>query len=468
MSNQRSILSFFASPSSGPPKPLQPRQPYSQQQTVQRAAQQPPLPPPPASAARFVPPPPRNGGPALVPRPPPGMTVRMGGSPTPDPDLPPISAECSRSILLEAGAQDVDGELFFGGSRSSSDSDGRVVFPRDAHVPDLVSVNAILLPVRYADSFYRRVTDRTHLASLFNRVILNDAGKVVGGVVCRLESSPFTNDAGSDDAAGSPQNAQYTPKSGPLAVYVQSLALLSPYRGRGLMAAALESIVAAARVLNASDSSGALRLQLPLQMPPIAALYAHVWTESDDALAWYAARGFARQGAEPLAHYYFALRPDTAWVVRRDVLAGAESRTTTPNKVLSALQASNEPAAAAAAALPPPPKATNMATSSQSQSYQNARPETEWNDLPEDMVTASASASATGSLASSRTTSRNVSRMSLAEAGEGVGRRTLLVPPLPQTEDGDGAAGSPATASSRSSSTGRKKRERAYPAAMFQ
>ncbi|KAF4446122.1 Pre-mRNA-splicing factor [Fusarium albosuccineum] len=59
-------------------------------------------------------------------------------------------------------------------------------------------------------------------------------------------------------------------------------------------------------------------------------------------------------------------------------------------------------------------------------SYQNQRPETEWNDLPDDMA------------------------------------NRLLVPP-PRGNPGESGSG----ASSRSSSTARKKRDRAYPAAAF-
>ncbi|PHH86443.1 hypothetical protein CDD83_10244 [Cordyceps sp. RAO-2017] len=66
--------------------------------------------------------------------------------------------------------------------------------------------------------------------------------------------------------------------------------------------------------------------------------------------------------------------------------------------------------------LPPPPRG---------QSYQNQRPETEWNDLPADMAPG------------------------------------LLAPPRK-------AGSEPASvASSRSSSTVRKKRDRSYPAAAF-
>ncbi|CAK7204424.1 hypothetical protein SEUCBS139899_007181 [Sporothrix eucalyptigena] len=446
MPNQRSILSFFSSSS-----PSSPELPKPQPQLQPKPARQAPPPPPPPSIARFVPPPSaRNDGPAYTV--PPGMTAqRFGGSPAPNLDLPPIAPAYGQSILQAAGATvDADGNIFFAAGPSSGQS--KIVLPRDVHVPDLVSVNSILLPVRYPDSFYKVVADNTRVASLFNRVILGDDGKVVGGVVCRLEPSPFALGDG-------------------LAVYIQSLALLSPYRGRGLMAAVLESIVATVRALNSAASAPASPL---VATGPIFSLYAHVWTEHDDALQWYKARQFLRQGDAPINDYYFALRPNTAWIVRLDVVADKVTATGGVMSQLAALQTSQK---TKEAALPPPPPSSTSAppplsrtTTSQSQSYQNSRPETEWNDMPAEMLAPSGGPSANGSasvsVASSRNPSRKVSRINLAdgqaaEGDEDSGPPTsaLLSPPLPN--------GSQASSRS-SSSTGRKKRERAYPAAMFQ
>lgn len=352
----------------------------------------------------------------------------------------------------------------------------------EQHIPALRRINSLLLPVAYPDSFYAKALDP--LASgLFSRAILwqdsdTDAPKVIGGLICRLEPNPFL------DAQGQPlpwaplpphgqKQAPVPPDTRYHAIYIQSLALLSPYRSLGLAAAALEHIVASAALLPAAGSNIDART-----------VYAHVWTENADGLRWYEARGFARHGREPVRGYYFKLRPDTAWVVRRDIGAAAAA-TTTPSASLSTLEphrpsppspmqgtssttAANGSVLAAAVNLPPiamsstspspspspagttppppppPPPApatangsgnglprraapptTNLSSSSStaSLSFQKTRPETEWNDLPPDMV----------------------------------GRSPHL-----------SAASRPgSSASSRSSSAARKKKERAYPSAAF-
>ncbi|KJR85474.1 uncharacterized protein SPSK_09217 [Sporothrix schenckii 1099-18] len=466
--NQRSILSFFGSSSSNElPKP----QPQAQPQLQPTPASSHSLPqpqfqprPPPPSSSRFVPPPSARNGNGYTP--PPNMAaMRSGGSPEHQVKLAPITPAYGRSILQNAGATDLgDGNIGFASSYPSN----KIVFPRDIHIPDLVSVNAILLPVRYPDSFYKFVTDTSRLASLFNRIVLGDDGKVVGGIVCLLEPSPFAK--GRDAAA--------TGASTGLAVYVRSLGLLSPYRGRGLMTAAMDSIVATAQALNqrAAVPGGPLASTGPVQ-----SVFAHVWTEHDDAVAWYAARKFVREGDAPIENYYFALRPATAWLVRRDVPDTATSGDVSGDASVAQLVRESTQrakiAASAAQATPPPPQPPLPPPNGRSQSYQNSRPETEWNDLPADMMGSgpSTNASTSASVASSRNPSRKVSQNNLAdrttasttttaaaENGDSLlpsGTSALLAPPP--------ASGSQASSRS-SSSTGRKKRERAYPAAMFQ
>ncbi|KAG4218343.1 hypothetical protein PC116_g33177, partial [Phytophthora cactorum] len=210
--------------------------------------------------------------------------------------------------------------------------------------------------------------------------------------------------------------------------------LLSPYRQQGLAAALLDDVVRAAAA------------------SPFACgeVYAHVWTDNEDGLRWYLARGFSKHGQ--VNGYYFKLRPDSAWIVRRTIgpvssalgLNGAAVATTSsetgavpttipPSTTAAAAnllskQAPTPPALAATSAtstLSAPPRSNgpspNRSPGAGGMSYQNARPETEWNDLPADM---------------------HVSR-----------------PP---------ASGAASNASSRSSSTApRKKKDRAYPAAAF-
>ncbi|OLN96485.1 putative N-acetyltransferase san [Colletotrichum chlorophyti] len=262
----------------------------------------------------------------------------------------------------------------------------------DEDLQPLRRINSLLLPVAYPETFYAAA-----LTGPLSRVITwtdpsTSKPQVVGGVVSRIEPSPFPL----SDADAGPEHV----------LYIQSLALLSPYRSHGLATAAIDQLVAVA----AADPNINLRY-----------IYAHVWTDNDDGMHWYTARGFERYG-EPLQGYYFKLRPDSAWIVRRTVgplsIGGSKSAasaapTTTPVPGPTA----------AVANLPPMNARPNgpMRTAS-SQSFQNRRAETEWNDLPADMASG------------------------------------MLAPP--RNSGGSGA-------SSRSSSTARKKRDRSYPAAAF-
>ncbi|KAH6894125.1 hypothetical protein B0T10DRAFT_238964 [Thelonectria olida] len=258
-------------------------------------------------------------------------------------------------------------------------------------------INALLLPVNYPDSFYKRAVEGP-----ISRVITwaHDGAepKVVGGVVCRIEPD-LVNGAPSEDGTVSQ------------ILYIQSLCLLSPYRGMGLINAAVDNIVAAAvaeKDLNVTNVT------------------AHVWTENEDGLKWYKGRGFQLDDA-PIRGYYMKLRPDTAWLVRRPV--SALVRHSLSSVAAPTLRSVPPSTTASIVNLPPmsgPPRGPNappLPRTSSSQSYQNRRADMEWNDLPDDMATS--------------------------------GR---LRPPNTEPVS---------SASSRSSSTARKKRDRAYPAAAF-
>lgn len=285
------------------------------------------------------------------------------------------------------------------------------------HVPPLRRINSLLLSVPYPDSFYASLLDPASSGLLSRAILWRDtptsSPKVIGGIVCRLEPT----------APGTP---------GTQAIYLQSLALLSPYRAQGLAAAALEHIIASA-------------VLLPQASWDVRSVYAHVWTENEDGLRWYAARGFEREGSEPVRGYYYKLRPDTAWIVRRRVGEGAPPPPPGATQPTQGVR-SGGGVVAAAVNLPPigsgggPPRRPSAAPSPSGStlSFQNARPETEWNDLPEEMVKGSGGGGGGGAGAS----------------------RSQLVPPPPTS--GPGSA-----TSSRSSSAARKKKERAYPTAAF-
>ncbi|KAL2133363.1 hypothetical protein VTI74DRAFT_2492 [Chaetomium olivicolor] len=385
---------------------------------------------------------------------------------------------------------------------------GATIVPlEEHHIPALRRINSLLLPVAYPDSFYAKALDPL-VSGIFSRVILwqdsdRDEPKVIGGLICRLEPDPFV------DAQGQPlplppppskahKRAEIDLNTPYHAIYIQSLVLLSPYRSLGLAAAALEHIIASAAILPAAGSSIDART-----------IYAHVWTENEEGLKWYEARGFTREGREPVKGYYFKLRPDTAWVVKRHIgpnthCTSQPQPTTQPEQPTSKPTPGNTvPGAVLTAAinlpqitnpsappplpstLSPPPTSTTTTTTTtntagprpststpstrpatgpptgpprkptaspapsttSSLSFQNTRPETEWNDLPADMVTA-----ATGS----RGLPRNSSQTQLS---------------VPNNNGAANGSGGPTSgASSRSSSavgTGRKRRGREYPSAAF-
>ncbi|KAL2886864.1 N-alpha-acetyltransferase 50 [Ceratocystis lukuohia] len=263
-----------------------------------------------------------------------------------------------------------------------------------ADIPAVRRVLSLMLAVYYADSFFKPISTGAH-ASRHSRVItwtdpVSPARPptIVGVIVCRVESRP-----GHDG-----------PES---ALYLQALCLLSPYRGLGLMTMALDAVTRAA------TTDG------------VKVVDAHVWTASEDALAWYARRGFRRSDT-PIEGYYQKLDPASAWVVSREAVSTTEEK-----KDMSCASSIAGPLAAAAVKLMPfdaspatassvtslssvsaaadetksefgpPHAAVSPSPASQvppppgpprGMSFQNAAPPTSWNDLPEDMAVGSVKA----------------------------------------------------------------------------
>lgn len=304
-----------------------------------------------------------------------------------------------------------------------------------SHIPALRRINSLLLQVVYPDSFYTNVLNPA-ISGLFSRAILwsdppSAAPKVVGSLVIRTEDVP----------SSSSQN-----------LYIQSIALLSPYRNLGLATAALEHVLSSAQLSSLSPDSGW----------HIRGVYAHVWTENDEGLEWYRNRGFKWNEGSPIKGYYHRLRPDTAFIVRRDLTMAEQNgqskgiqptmkeiETRVKSSVLAGalnLPGFTPPPSMNGGAAPPrqeqkqdkegptPPSGrSSPPTRPQtvpSLSYQRTRPQTEWNDLPEDMV--------------------------ISNGGP------------PKALCGPQHLSAPASgSSSRSTSAARKKKERAYPAAAF-
>lgn len=280
--------------------------------------------------------------------------------------------------------------------RSSSLPQQATISPvLEQHIQPLRRINSLLLPIHYPDSFYNTILSPANSIS-FSRAILWTSSptesKVIGGIICRL------------DPALSPLSTPEAPLhlEGAHDIYIQSLALLSPYRSKGLAAEVLQEIV------DAAIGQNAVR---------VASLYAHVWTENEDGLKWYTARGFKRE--EPILHgYYRKLKPDTAWILRRRLMP-TDHLNTLPAQVSQA-SPSLPPVRA-----PTPVAARPMAQSS-ARSFQERGPDREWNDLPEDVLANGMlkPPSHLGSREGSTTSSRSSSRSGI----EGKGKKKRVYP----------------------------------------
>ncbi|KIW27611.1 uncharacterized protein PV07_07337 [Cladophialophora immunda] len=153
------------------------------------------------------------------------------------------------------------------------------------HLPAIQRLTATTLPIRYSDAFFT-TTLTDPIVNKLSRVVLY-ASQPVGWIRCRLEPC-------------SPNSSLITP-SPPSKIYIQALALLSPYRGLGLATLLLDTILCSASA-QAADT---------------VCIYAHVWEKNEDALEWYAKRGFKR--VMLVDHYYRKLRPSGAWIVRKEL-----------------------------------------------------------------------------------------------------------------------------------------------------
>ncbi|TFB00716.1 Pre-mRNA-splicing factor cwf24 [Trichoderma ghanense] len=379
--SQMSIRSFFQA------KPPQYAPPPSNKQQQSLSTPQPPSPPPPPPPPQSQSPAPADSSPqSTIPPPPTQSPSTTTTSPTTTPKRNP---------------------------RLPPEASIRAITPAD--ITALRRLNSLLLPVSYPETFYSRAADPvtgrfsrlicwSHNASSSGQGDDGDDPKPVGGIVCRVEP-----DLPAQEGARPVQN-----------IYIQSLCLLSPYRSLGLVSAALDDVLAAAVTDPALN---------------VATVTAHVWTENEEGLHWYEARGFTKQGPA-IKGYYLKLRPDSAWLVSKPV--GASVLGALPSSASASSTAPSRPSSsrpdisgttAAVMSLPPMPTAAQppvrpSARVASGKSFQNQRPETEWNDLPADMAP------------------------------------SLLVPPKNGSEPGSGA-------SSRSSSTVRRKKDRAYPAAAF-
>ncbi|KAH0846142.1 hypothetical protein AYO21_09159 [Fonsecaea monophora] len=155
------------------------------------------------------------------------------------------------------------------------------------HLSAIRRLTVTTLPVRYSDAFFTTTVTDTVVSNV-SRVVLY-ASEPVGWIRCRFE--PCSTNT-------SLMTQSHPP---PSQIYIQALALLSPYRGLGLATLLLDTILSSASAH---------------EMDAVC-IYAHVWEKNEDALEWYARRGFKR--VMLIEQYYRKLRPSGAWIVRKEL-----------------------------------------------------------------------------------------------------------------------------------------------------
>ncbi|PYH97705.1 hypothetical protein BO71DRAFT_395952 [Aspergillus ellipticus CBS 707.79] len=200
-----------------------------------------------------------------------------------------------------------------------------------AHIPSLTRITGLLLPIRYPNSFYTATITDPVIASLSRVAIYHDhpvvaapasaalpsstslkspttgTDKVIGGIRCRLERLPPTT----------AELLQGNSSSEPTNLYIQTLHLLSPYRGGGIAASLLNSLLFSNPDLSSSDSSGSRSQQVSelVKHYNIRTVTAHVHEANDEGLKWYLARGFQVEDGV-VENYYRRLKPSGARIVK--------------------------------------------------------------------------------------------------------------------------------------------------------
>ena len=185
----------------------------------------------------------------------------------------------------------------------------------------------LLLPIRYQDKFYKDSIANPSPSSLALCALWHETprpgkrkpnslsdklsscksetgdseAKVIGGIQCRLEAVPSPPPTNATTSQSSHQQ--------PHDLYIQTLAILAPYRHLGIATALLDAIICTALT------------HYPRQNINVKRIYAHVWEANEEALEWYGKRGF-EIGEEVVEGYYRKLRPSGAKVVRRRVGVG--------------------------------------------------------------------------------------------------------------------------------------------------
>ena len=129
---------------------------------------------------------------------------------------------------------------------------------------------------------------------------------MIGGIRCRLERLPATTTE--------LLNFQSKSKQEPANLYIQTIHLLSPYRGRGVAASLLDSLLFSSP-RGPNSKGGDYQVSDLVKHYNIRTVTAHVHEANDDALQWYISRGFIVQDGV-VENYYRRLKPSGARIVK--------------------------------------------------------------------------------------------------------------------------------------------------------
>ncbi|KAL5341498.1 hypothetical protein BJX70DRAFT_386763 [Aspergillus crustosus] len=191
-----------------------------------------------------------------------------------------------------------------------------------AHIPSLSRIMGLLLPIRYPNSFYTTTVTDPVIASVSRVAIYHDhpvaaaptsgpaqspsagANKVIGGIRCRLERISQTISEGQSEQEQEPTN-----------LYIQTLHLLSPYRGYGVAASLLNSLLYSSPPRPGAALAQTYKISDLVKHYNIRSVTAHVHEANEDGLKWYISRGFqVEEGI--VENYYRRLNPSGARIVR--------------------------------------------------------------------------------------------------------------------------------------------------------
>ncbi|KAL8900635.1 MAG: hypothetical protein Q9207_005606 [Kuettlingeria erythrocarpa] len=199
-------------------------------------------------------------------------------------------------------------------------------------VPSFRRIISLLLPIRYPDKFFAESVADVTPSSLARVALWHDRsrpakrkhedhvkdtgspsispnsadstvsgaapGTVVGGIQCRHEQLPTH-----PSLLISSQQPEQPTKETKGYCYIQTLAILSPYRSKGIATALLDAVITTLCVEEVYKR--------------VVSIYAHVWEANEEALEWYVRRGF--QVGDVVQGYYRRLKPAGARIVWRDL-----------------------------------------------------------------------------------------------------------------------------------------------------